>query len=635
MYKTFFARLASRAPDARPKGEGQQHSNSSESFLPQPCHYLPIDKSKQEIRLLQLNPGSGLDPVSCELRVAKLQDDPVYVALSYVWGDETLKRRITMNGTGLEITENLEIALRYCRHKNQKRVLWVDALCINQTDRLEKGHQVGIMGQIYAKADLTYLWLGESADDSDFAMDLLSRLQPDYFKHSTGEEDVRAWRAIPLLLTRPWWSRLWVVQEAFLSRRAVVKCGEKEAGIERFVLVKEFYDGSKRRWRGPSGDGKRAPTNVLSSQHVAIFPFAMCLLFWSILKRGITEGGTDLWVWICLTYPFCCTEPKDKIYALLGLSRIEDQDRIATDYTISENELLKKVTAHALRQHGLVVLQIRPQSPASENPDLPSWVTDWISPLRTTSTLNSLVDNNTVNYADGNQDSRQITWEKIGIVPFPKHDKFYFHISDDLDVLTVTGFVFDVVDFSGPTPYVKPHDGMSYAMDLRVQKERVNVTRRACKEWETHFRNHRYNPYFDKDGHYEAFWRTLIANRLSDVEGPPPERFFISFGLWMGHSYTKRISRTGNDYSYAKGVVTECLNHAFITTKLGYCGLALRSTLPGDLVCVFLGGRVPFILRPIGLDHYKFIGEAYVHGIVQGEAVRRAQPGDARDFTIR
>lgn len=99
---------------------------------------------------------------------------PNYVALSYCWGDPSITRVILVNDLCVQVTTNLEAALRALRHQKVETV-WVDALCINQLNLLERGLQVMRMGLIYSYASYVIALIGEEIDNSSFAMDCLSQ----------------------------------------------------------------------------------------------------------------------------------------------------------------------------------------------------------------------------------------------------------------------------------------------------------------------------------------------------------------------------------------------------------------------------------------------------------------------------
>ena len=133
-----------------------------------------LDAINLEIRVLWLLPGSDDDIVSCQVQVVSLMDDiSPYIALSYVWGPTDNPKTIIVNDKTVAVTRYLGIALRYLRKPTEDRVLWIDAVCINQKDVPERNSQVAFMGDIYRSANRVLVWLGEADDESDLAFDLM------------------------------------------------------------------------------------------------------------------------------------------------------------------------------------------------------------------------------------------------------------------------------------------------------------------------------------------------------------------------------------------------------------------------------------------------------------------------------
>jgi hypothetical protein len=126
--------------------------------------YIPLNASQNEIRLLSLLPDDGVHGVSCTLEHASLINPPKYVALSYCWGEPTCTKKISINGNAVNVTSNLESALRHLRAKGYRR-LWIDAVCINQRDKIEKSQQLLWMGSIYRRAEEVAAWTGEDSAD--------------------------------------------------------------------------------------------------------------------------------------------------------------------------------------------------------------------------------------------------------------------------------------------------------------------------------------------------------------------------------------------------------------------------------------------------------------------------------------
>jgi hypothetical protein len=123
--------------------------------------YEPLDSGKPEIRLLKLLPGSNAKWVECTLFKASLDDKQLkYETLSYTWGSCLTTNAIVIDKMLFPVTANLEAALRRLRRPDEPRILWVDAICINQQDSAERSQQVGLMKRIYSQASNVVIWLG-------------------------------------------------------------------------------------------------------------------------------------------------------------------------------------------------------------------------------------------------------------------------------------------------------------------------------------------------------------------------------------------------------------------------------------------------------------------------------------------
>jgi hypothetical protein len=171
--------------------------------------YKPIDLKGSAFRLLRLFKGKESD-IECELFQSWLYGDNVvtYEALSYTWGDTKMARYIKINGTGLSVTENLYWALWHLRSQDTDKILWVDAVCINQGNEKERGHQVQQMRNIYSQADRVIFWLGLETLAIEVLMDSLKHLQEEHIEHEYGDwklADKRwidRWSAVKPILRR-------------------------------------------------------------------------------------------------------------------------------------------------------------------------------------------------------------------------------------------------------------------------------------------------------------------------------------------------------------------------------------------------------------------------------------------------
>ncbi|EPE29819.1 WW [Glarea lozoyensis ATCC 20868] len=216
--------------------------------------YQPLDSANGEIRLLDVHPAKNQDAaLVCKLRHAYLSNNPDYECLSYVWGREEGGTDIDLDQTAFRVFENCEAALRNLRQPKRVRTLWIDAICINQRDNDEKGAQVRRMEDIYRQARQVCIWLGELTDGSIVGVkSIQKKLTTGYYlwkvdrkfgkptlpvreslKNSISLQNrsslvaAQEFGEINELLDRPWFTRVWIMQEAILARKLVLICGSE------------------------------------------------------------------------------------------------------------------------------------------------------------------------------------------------------------------------------------------------------------------------------------------------------------------------------------------------------------------------------------------------------------------------
>ncbi|EON69086.1 hypothetical protein W97_08399 [Coniosporium apollinis CBS 100218] len=231
-------------------------SNGSE-----PYQYTKIDKL-DSIRLLELLPGTD-DPLRCMLVEVRLSQKPTFEALSYTWGGNEFPNRIDeiSSQSALYITDNLRDALRALRPKSASRILWVDALCINQSDNVEKGWQVGMMKDIYQSASKVVVWLGKQHDHPDVAeiekkgFEELERIGrncslygfdtifPPFPRAIVDQSALGHFKELAkdcnglsllAIYHREWYERVWVVQEFILAKDLILQSGSRSVSYELF-----------------------------------------------------------------------------------------------------------------------------------------------------------------------------------------------------------------------------------------------------------------------------------------------------------------------------------------------------------------------------------------------------------------
>ncbi|KAG8529170.1 uncharacterized protein KY384_005805 [Bacidia gigantensis] len=186
-----------------------------------------------------------------------LKDTPLecsYEALSWCWGTSKPTGRIIIrearkgrkDDIRLEkkVTPDLVAALKALRHQKTDRFLWIDQICIDQDNPLEKNHQVEVMSDIYGRARKVCIWLGEGDRSSRMALKFIQNevLQLQNFDElCESEKASEKWSALLDLMQRPWFSRRWVVQEIALAHRTVVYCGSDKILWKKFAVAVELF----------------------------------------------------------------------------------------------------------------------------------------------------------------------------------------------------------------------------------------------------------------------------------------------------------------------------------------------------------------------------------------------------------
>ena len=199
--------------------------------------YQPLEN--RQIRIITLARGKWDDDIKCSLKTVSLDDHPSYDTLSYVWGDPQLRKKtILLQQRCFQVTPSLESALRHLRHEESERTMWVDAVCINQKDDVEKSVQVKQMQLIYARTSHLVIWVGEASGDSDLGMETVRQVggqlkgashwdvdlaDVSLIKSLSREKkafDPKPWVATNRLLRWDWFERVWVSLPSISISRA-------------------------------------------------------------------------------------------------------------------------------------------------------------------------------------------------------------------------------------------------------------------------------------------------------------------------------------------------------------------------------------------------------------------------------
>ena len=321
--------------------------------------YEPIDLEGPAFRLVQLLKGNN-DDIQCELFQAWLhQSEGVisYEAFSYTWGSVEKTDNIKVNGRIMGVTQNLYLALRHLRFEDKDRILWIDAICIDQDNIKERGHQVQQMAEIYNKAERVIIWLGTATYETKVVMDSMKQLQEESINYAcndwkvSDQRWVNIWLAVQpklrsvhtnlmarqregleSLLGQSWFKRVWILQEVANAQAAVVVCGTKSVSARIFALI-PFLLGLK--------------PDPHCQAVLDILPGYSRKDSWWCQKR-------DLHTLLVKFSKSEATDPRDIIYALLGMSSdAYDTDLLRADYTKSVQDVIQDATSFLLSLHEL------------------------------------------------------------------------------------------------------------------------------------------------------------------------------------------------------------------------------------------------------------------------------------------
>ncbi|KAI0431688.1 heterokaryon incompatibility protein-domain-containing protein [Xylaria sp. FL1042] len=307
--------------------------------------YQQLDLRSSAFRLIRLLKAPPYASIECELIYVKLDENVIpYEAVSYTWGTSVRPLSIKLDGKRFMVTLNLWHLLDNVRKPEEDRYLWVDAIAINQDDDLERGHQVRRMKAIYSGAERVLFYLGEESATTSILMESLFMLQRDIsggrwapgderwktawenvqrkleLTYGTTSKDVQL-RGLEELLKRPWFRRVWILQEVANARRALVCCGAISVRAQVFAMapillrVDLDYHVESVFQLMPTFSGKNLQETRSRNLCSALLGF-----------RGSESS-----------------DPRDKIFALLGLCGGQYPDPnswIVPDYTQTESEVI-------------------------------------------------------------------------------------------------------------------------------------------------------------------------------------------------------------------------------------------------------------------------------------------------------
>lgn len=576
-----------------------------------PYFYAPLP-SATSFRVLELFPGDGSEEISYHMRFVDWMDPPDYEAISYCWGDPSVTVATMCDGFSIHVTQNLQDALRHLRRRHTSRVLWADAICIDQRGNPDdRARQVNNMREIYSRAKRVIVWLGLDKDDcaataaravqdiAAYCCACNSISIPD-LRHVTKFNQIaensphwqqlpcnsiEVWQALVWLFSFPWFSRLWVLQEVSAIPDVVVICGTVELVWDMVGLTAEY----------------------LTSQRDLFDEMRFCQTkIWGAvsLRDRSLHSGTMLDL-LSIARTLHVTKAEDTVYGLLGMPAFTSgKFPLRADYSKSLSQIYREVVEVSLRSLQSVEILASVQHAPKIESDMPSWVPRWNREKICHVILYSIRHIKKGN-ASGDLE-------------------FSYSIDHDSQVLEIPGLRFDVVEsrtkidneqwFNSRRNVMENHPVLEFWLKENRSPTQYPTGEPALDAYSSIFTlgpggglpiNVR-----STNPSHENF--AAYVQQLMELSGHPPVHYL---GL-------QEEAKTGNWYAWEDMARDGCWGRSFFRTKGGYMGLGPQILQPGDFVCVLAGGEVPFILRP-DHDYYKLVGECYLHGIMNGEAVRK------------
>lgn len=603
-----------------------------------------------EIRILELSPGGFDDDLCGRLHVARvdfehprknafkrytnhaislIEGGPLwYTALSYTWGDPVFDTKFYMiDKEPIQITHTLASALKHLRNEHEGIFLWIDQICIDQSNIAEKESQIPLMGMIYMHATSTAIWLGEEGGDQpQLAFDMLQTihaqlqlfegsLRPDDFERLQlpplyGPKSI-AWVEILKLFRRGWFSRLWVIQEAVLSYNVYVMCGKAVAAWEDFTLWCEVIRDSGIADLIEALD----PMPMERSAFLTVHELATFRTF-----DQTHEAHSSLLDSLSMSRYAKASNAKDKVYGVLGMSTCDILPRYSDSVSVRDVFLeaaLIMLPAEVFRLLSCVDNEVPPPL---------SWVPDWTSenptkPLGYSTKTVGL-------YSAGG-----IRYGAMSHTPIQPA----YTLANENTCLIIPGVLFNPVELLGK---VMQYPSVDVKDDTIV----------ANDDWTAAFHMiENLTSYPTGETVWDAFWQTIVAGKDGSANSKAPQDYSEVLSVIVDGISGRELHIQGQPYSprRQKGFFTvhslatrkprETFNdlirafkaamswRRFAITRRGYFCLVPRGTKTDDMIAVFEQGHIPFVVRrklsDQARDEFELIGETYVHGIMKGEAV--------------
>lgn len=550
--------------------------------------YEFLDPTKSQIRLLRIdslevpkNLGQDSSPIlHCSLVVVSLDDTPEYDAISYVWGDPNPQETIFVNSQSVQIGENLFEALRcqYYWQNGTRKYLWADALCIDQQNIAERSHQVSMMRDIYSRAQVVRICLGMAIPQVGAFFEYAASDAPvaSLFTNSDGRLD-----GYKHVISKPWWRRLWVVQEAALASQAVVHCGEFTVPFATlFTLILELSQ-------------QIALQRLSRNQIEALGDW--CILYSALVfdyspwlnGTGVPHSLDEIVQLFRELGEFEVTNPKDRLYGALGLLPKELDMRADYDLSLAQTDesLMVRVIEWTKSLSPLAYSGID-----SKDELWPSWLS---------------ISRRAINSVGG-----------LGMYNSSLWSKFHGPVISD-DRMLVPAFIFDEVSVDGVK---RPR----FSLDTWDNGHGIESMRAILQRWRSMIPEQSFL-HLTEESASVRFWSALrglaspVTVTLPEQKAPQEIRDLAAeLDLWLDGTVVIPSALAKSRLEEACALFE---NHIW-TTKSGRIARSVPQAKVRDVVAIIYSCSLPLILRPEAdgkAKTYRIISSCFCEGLCSDE----------------
>ncbi|KAH6675115.1 heterokaryon incompatibility protein-domain-containing protein [Halenospora varia] len=578
---------------------------------------LLSSRTYEEIRLLDLLRAAASGNLRCRVRRATIGDMPSFISVSHVWGTGKAERLMHLDsGCGtkdVQISQNLESIFvgLLCHDSNTfpqlwngscKLPMWIDMVCINQSDMGEKASQIPLMREIYSQARSVIICINECDIFLRYAFQYLRQAARDNPATEENNPGIRfdpiGWDAIKRLMDCEWFHRKWVIQEAVIPKDAIFLCGAD------IMTMDDLFRGIDVVLTA-----LLARPKAIKELYFAHVGSVRPVLALRELKRSYAKDQRQLnLLWMLENLRLTrATLAHDQIYALLGLCSPEEAAKNPIRYDLEPEEVYRtSAVSHAQLHNDLDFLGL-----------CPSWVPNWHSKhLRRCLGL-------------GRLDNEHQFFRASGAIPVDPTFKG--------NELMISGILVDRIkvlsDFCSPD---RRHELSDANSKLFQQYFDFWMTPTGYPM-----------PYKDDANQIETFARTISLLGIYLEPLPSPNELLEMFHRWFsGSALGEQLEQHGlgrNSAGQANGTkrfmrMNRLMSWEPFVTEQGYIGLAREKCSVGDEIWIIGGCNVPILLSPKAESpsHYEVRGEIFLDGFMFGEimSTERVERRSIRRVTL-